>query len=72
MNGVEWLDSVVWMKPYWLVRTLSGISMDIGMSLLVVNLMMTTLTSPAMAPQARPSPMPPAGPIPVPAGGPMR
>lgn len=72
MNGVEWLDSVVWMKPYWLVRTLSGISMDIGMSLLVVNLMMTALTSPAMAPQARPSPMPPPGPIPVPAGGRVR
>jgi cytochrome c oxidase cbb3-type subunit I len=72
MNGVEWLDSVVWMKPYWLVRTLSGISMDIGMSLLVVNLMMTALTSPAMATQARPSPMPPREPIPVPAGGPVR
>ena len=47
MNGVEWLDSLVWMKPYWLARTLAGISMDIGMSLLVVNLMLTALTSPA-------------------------
>jgi cytochrome c oxidase cbb3-type subunit 1 len=47
MNGVEWLDSLVWMKPYWLARTLAGITMDIGMSLLVVNLMLTALTSPA-------------------------
>jgi cytochrome c oxidase cbb3-type subunit I len=64
MNGTEWLDTVLWMKPYWLVRTLSGISMDIGMSLLVVNLMMTALTSPVVAAEPRP------GPIPVPAGGP--
>jgi cytochrome c oxidase cbb3-type subunit 1 len=46
MNGTEWLDTVRWMKPYWLVRTLSGISMDIGMSLLVINLMLTALKSP--------------------------
>jgi cytochrome c oxidase cbb3-type subunit 1 len=44
MSGTEWLNTVVSMRPYWLVRTLSGISMDIGMSLLVVNLMMTALT----------------------------
>jgi cytochrome c oxidase cbb3-type subunit 1 len=43
MNGVEWLDSVVQMRAYWLVRTLAGISMDIGMSLLIVNLMITAL-----------------------------
>src|SRR5882672_4727951 len=58
MNGVEWLDSIQWMRPYWLIRTLSGISMDIGMSLLVVNLMMTALTSPARAAEARPIPRP--------------
>jgi cytochrome c oxidase cbb3-type subunit I len=46
MNGSEWLDTVRWMKPYWLVRTLSGISMDIGMSLLVINMMLTALKSP--------------------------
>jgi cytochrome c oxidase cbb3-type subunit I len=46
MNGTEWVDTVKWMKPYWLVRTLSGISMDIGMSLLVINLMLTALKSP--------------------------
>jgi cytochrome c oxidase cbb3-type subunit 1 len=66
MNGTEWLDTVLWMKPYWLVRTLSGISMDIGMTLLVVNLMMTALTSPVVAAEPR---LPP-GAIPVPAGGP--
>jgi cytochrome c oxidase cbb3-type subunit 1 len=46
MNGSEWLDTVRWMKPYWLLRTLSGISMDIGMSLLVINMMLTALKSP--------------------------
>jgi cytochrome c oxidase cbb3-type subunit 1 len=50
MNGTEWLDTVVWMQPYWLVRTMSGVSMDIGMSLLVINLAMTALTSQVMAP----------------------
>ena len=71
MSGTEWLDTVQWMKPYWLVRTLSGISMDIGMSLLVVNMMMTALTSPAQAAQARPVPAPaPLGGAPIPVGGP--
>ena len=65
MNGTEWVDTVVRMKPYWLVRTLSGISMDIGMSLLVINLMMTALTRPAEA--REPGPVP--GVAPVPAGG---
>jgi cytochrome c oxidase cbb3-type subunit 1 len=49
MNGTEWVDTVVQMRPYWLVRTLSGISMDVGMSLLVINLMMTALARPATA-----------------------
>jgi cytochrome c oxidase cbb3-type subunit 1 len=40
----EWVDTVVSMRPFWLVRTLSGISMDIGMSLLVYNLMLTAMT----------------------------
>ena len=35
MAGTEWLDTVISMRPYWLVRTVGGISMDIGMSLLV-------------------------------------
>jgi cytochrome c oxidase cbb3-type subunit 1 len=70
MNGVEWLDSLVWVKPYWLARTLAGISMDIGMSLLVVNLMLTALTSPAA--EARRVRGPVEAPIPAPAGGPAQ
>src|SRR5882672_10746376 len=66
MNGTEWVDTVVRMKAYWLVRTLSGITMDIGMSLLVFNLMMTALSRPAEARE----PVPVPGAAPVPAGGP--
>jgi cytochrome c oxidase cbb3-type subunit I len=65
MSGTEWLETVVWMKPYWLVRTLSGICMDIGMSLLVVNLMMTALARPVAAAE----PEFPPGAIPIPTGG---
>ena len=65
MNGTEWLDTVVRMKAYWLVRTLSGITMDIGMSLLVFNLMMTALSRPA---EER-GPIPAPGAAPIPAGG---
>ena len=50
MAGTEWMDSLVALLPYWLVRTVAGISMDIGMSLLVFNLMMTVLARPASAP----------------------
>jgi cytochrome c oxidase cbb3-type subunit 1 len=46
MAGTEWLDSIVAVRPYWLVRTVAGISMDIGMSLLVYNLMRTALSEP--------------------------
>jgi cytochrome c oxidase cbb3-type subunit 1 len=69
MNGVEWLDSLVWVKPYWMIRTLAGISMDIGMSLLVVNLMMTALTSPVAEARRAGRPLPAPGAIPAPAGG---
>jgi cytochrome c oxidase cbb3-type subunit 1 len=44
MAAVEWLDTVAAVRPYWLVRTIAGISMDLGMSLLVFNLMRTALT----------------------------
>ncbi len=43
MAGIEWLDSMVSMRPYWLVRTVAGASMDIGMSLLVYNLARTII-----------------------------
>ena len=42
MSGAEFVDTTVSMRPYWWVRTLTGISMDIGMSLLVINLMRTS------------------------------
>jgi cytochrome c oxidase cbb3-type subunit 1 len=66
MNGTEWVDTVVRMKAYWLVRTLSGVSMDTGMSLLVINLMMTALARPGEAREPLPRPRV----APVPAGGP--
>jgi cytochrome c oxidase cbb3-type subunit I len=66
MNGTEWVDTVVRMKAYWLVRTLSGVSMDTGMSLLVINLMMTALAQPGEARE----PLPRPGVAPVRAGGP--
>src|SRR5260370_35603704 len=56
MNGTEWVDTVVRMKGYWLVRTLSGVSMDTGMSLLVINLMMTALARPVAAGEPLPTP----------------
>jgi cytochrome c oxidase cbb3-type subunit 1 len=54
MAAAEWVDSLVAIRPYWLVRTIAGISMDIGLSLLVYNLMRTVLAPrAAAAPEAR-------------------
>ena len=47
MDGSEWLDSLITVLPFWFVRTLAGLSMDVGISLLVINLMLTALTRPA-------------------------
>jgi len=66
MAGTDWVDTILPMKPFWFVRTLSGISMDIGMTLLVFNMMMTALARPATAA----APMPRYGAGPLPAGGP--
>ena len=44
MAGAEWVDSLVSIRPYWLVRTVAGALMDIGMSLLVYNLMRTVIS----------------------------
>jgi cytochrome c oxidase cbb3-type subunit 1 len=52
------VDTVVTMKPFWLVRTLSGISMDLGMSLLVYNFMRTALEPGVVAPAAPAEPVP--------------
>ena len=47
MAGAEFLDTVVAIKPYWWVRTFTGLSMDVGMSLVVLALMRTSLGRPA-------------------------
>jgi cytochrome c oxidase cbb3-type subunit 1 len=62
MSGTEWVDSMVAMKPYWVVRTIAGVTMDIGMSLLVYNLMKTILVAPREATQPAPLGMPPVTP----------
>jgi len=43
MAGTEWHDSVDAIRPYWWLRTITGLGMDVGISLLVVNLMKTSL-----------------------------
>src|SRR5215510_3111702 len=43
MRGAEWLDSVNAMRPWWWVRTLTGLAMDVGNSLLVLTLMLGSL-----------------------------
>lgn len=58
MDGAEWLNSILPVSPYWFVRTLSGLSMDVGMSLLVLNMMMTALGRPAGQWRAAPGPIP--------------
>jgi cytochrome c oxidase cbb3-type subunit 1 len=50
MAGVEWIETVNTMKPAWFVRTFAGISMDTGMSLLVYNLMRSSLSAPSATP----------------------
>lgn len=56
MSGAEWLDTVVSLRPYWLVRTVAGLSMDIGMSLLVFNFARTALAAPQAASVGRTAP----------------
>lgn len=55
MAGAEWLDTLVSIRPYWLVRTVAGISMDLGMTLLVYNLMRTMMSAEAATAPARAS-----------------
>lgn len=62
MARAEWVDTVVTMKPFWFVRTLSGVSMDTGISLLVYNFMRTAM-------QGAPVGVPAAGMAPRPATG---
>ena len=56
MAGVEWVDTLVSIRPYWLVRTIAGASMDVGISLLVINLMRTVLSAQPAQSAARPTP----------------
>ena len=49
MARAEWLDTVVSMRPFWFVRTLSGVTMDIGISLLVYNFMRTAMAAGPLA-----------------------
>jgi cytochrome c oxidase cbb3-type subunit 1 len=39
MDGAEWLDSVAAMRPWWWARTITGLAMDMGLSLLVLGLL---------------------------------
>jgi cytochrome c oxidase cbb3-type subunit 1 len=60
MSGTEWIDSILPERPFWFARTLAGITMDIGMTLLVVNLIMTSLQTRAASrsvPDRRPGPI---------------
>jgi cytochrome c oxidase cbb3-type subunit I len=53
MGGAEWMQSVNVMRPYWWVRTFTGIAMDIGISLVVYTLMKTSLGASAPPGAAR-------------------
>jgi cytochrome c oxidase cbb3-type subunit 1 len=41
----EWIDTVNAIRPYWWVRTFTGIAMDLGMSLLIYTLLRSALTT---------------------------
>ena len=45
MAGVEWMDSMVAIKGFWFVRTVAGVLMDLGMTLLVFNMLRTAAVS---------------------------
>jgi cytochrome c oxidase cbb3-type subunit 1 len=49
--GAEFVDSLVTMKPYWLMRTAVGTTMDVGIALVGINL---ALSSRRAAAQGRP------------------
>lgn len=38
-QGAFFVDSMAAMKPYWLLRTLAGVSMDVGVALVAINLL---------------------------------
>jgi cytochrome c oxidase cbb3-type subunit I len=53
--GAEWIDSLVSMHPFWWFRTFSGISMDVGMSLLLISLLRGPRSPAAQTSLARPA-----------------
>jgi cytochrome c oxidase cbb3-type subunit 1 len=53
MRETEWMDAMTAVQPYWLVRTFAGVMMDVGISLLVLNLMLTALSGRASPAPAR-------------------
>lgn len=42
-NGTDFVNTVNEMKPWWFVRTLAGLTMDIGLILMVINFTKTAL-----------------------------
>lgn len=48
MTGAEFVDSVVTMKPYWFVRTITGVIMDVGIALIGINLYLSWKRRPGM------------------------
>jgi cytochrome c oxidase cbb3-type subunit 1 len=54
--GAEWVDSLVSMQPFWWFRTFSGISMDVGMSLILLSLLKGPKVATAETSFVRPAP----------------
>jgi cytochrome c oxidase cbb3-type subunit I len=52
-SGADFVTSVLAMKPYWFIRTLSGLGMDIGIAMFLINMIMTARQpAPAGGPRA--------------------
>lgn len=49
--GTEWVKSLIARYPWWWFRTFTGIAMDVGISLMVINLMMTALWGEPLPPE---------------------
>jgi cbb3-type cytochrome oxidase cytochrome c subunit len=55
--GANFVDSVVEMKPWWIARTLAGATMDIGLVLMAINLVMTAREGKPFVAPAETSPL---------------
>lgn len=42
MAGSEFVDSLVTMRPYWFIRTITGVTMDVGIALVGINLYLSS------------------------------